>query len=55
MTFRINFVILDPNRYFWLMEGGAIARSDYILLIRATTFFDEYLYCTIYNIEEDPH
>jgi len=29
---------------------GAIARSHYILLIRATTFFDEYLYCIIYNI-----
>jgi len=46
------------------MEGNAIARSHCILLIRAKTFFDEYLYSTIYTsvfyhqtlyIEEDPH
>jgi len=31
------------------MEGDAIVLSHCNLLIRATTFFDEYLYCTIYN------
>jgi len=39
------------------MEGDAIVLSHCILLIRATTFFDEYLYyasTTLYT-EEDPH
>jgi len=33
------------------MKEGAIVLSHHCILhIRATTFFDEYLYCTIYNI-----
>jgi len=40
------------------MEGGDIVLSHHcILLIRATTFIDEDLYCisTTLYIEEDPH
>jgi len=32
------------------MEGGAIVLFHCILFIRAMTFFDEYLYCTIYIV-----
>jgi len=38
------------------MEGGAIVLSHHCILhIRATTFFDEYLYCTSTTLytEED--
>jgi len=32
------------------MEGAIVLSHHCILLIRATAFFDEDLYCTIYNI-----
>jgi len=52
--------VLDSNLYLWLIEGGGIVLSHHcILLIRATTIFDDYLYCITYDIvhctEEDPH
>jgi len=56
MTFRINFTILDSNLYLRLMEGGAIARSHCILLIRATILMNICIVpsTTLYT-EEDPH
>jgi len=51
MALRTNFTVLDSNFYLCLMEEGAIVLSHHCILhIRATIFFDEYLYCTIYNI-----
>jgi len=51
MMLRINFTVLDSNLYLWLMKGDAIVLSHHCnLLICVTSFFDEYLYCTIYNI-----
>jgi len=32
------------------MEGGAIVLSHHCISYIRATFFDEYLYCTIYNI-----
>jgi len=58
VSFPSTFYDDAPNKFYHIglkslsltMEGDAIVLSHCILLIRATTFFDEYLYCTIYNI-----